>query len=360
MNPARLEMVLVFLGIALATAAVGEAADGEQPSGTGRTPGVGTVEARVGKAKVYGDGDISSDTQELSVGLEVRELFDRPLFIFGEGRVGQEKFRHYDLHHWGDKWGVGYALDPATDFSATYRLHNYSLFDIGPETDPEIRSVQGLSTVSALGLSFKHDRRDDPLYPTTGYRLRVGAEAGLHGLGGDYDFGRLESNFAFYLSPFRESAAGRWWEEVTFAEHLRLGWVGSFGSTDEVPFFERYFVGGASTVRGHRGRWLTPRRLDDQFVGGQAQLVNNIEARLPVFKETFRRRLSGAAFFDLGRAYHRFSQIGNFGYGLGVGLRYIVKIWQMEGVARMDLGFNPAREDDDSRARLHLTFGVPF
>ena len=182
----------------------------------------------------------------------------------------------------------------------------------------------------------------------------------MRGWGGDYNFGRLGSDFAIYLTPLREKAAGTLWEDLTFAEHLRLGWMEDFGSSDEVPFFERYFVGGASTVRGHRGYWLTPRGVDDQFVGGEIEMINNVEARLPVFKETFHRRLSTAAFFDVGRAYRRFSNVGDFGYGAGMGLRYVVHFWEIDGVLRADYGINLSREGDDSSARFHITFGSLF
>lgn len=165
---------------------------------------------------------------------------------------------------------------------------------------------------------------------------------------------------ALYWSPFRERPTGTVLDEVTLVEHLRLGWVEAFNDTDAVPFFERYFVGGTNTVRGHRSRWLSPRGQDDQFVGGEVQLVNNLEARTPIFPRLFDRQLSAAAFFDLGRAYRRFSDVGDFGYGVGFGLRYIVHWLFVHGVARADYGFNFDDEGDDASSRLHVTFGLPF
>ncbi|MBI3332607.1 MAG: BamA/TamA family outer membrane protein [Candidatus Omnitrophica bacterium] len=350
-------VVAGFLLLAVGVAPL-RAEEAEQTAG--RASGAAEVEHGFGRVKVHGSGDLSGDAQELSVGLQARRLFNGPLFFAGEGRVGQERLLPYDLHHWGGEVGLGAALDEATDLSAFYRLDDYSVFNVSADADAAFRTVRGLSTVSALGLALKRDQRDDPFYPTAGYRARLKGEMALRGWGGDYNFGRLESDFSLYATPLGSPAAGRWWGELTFVEHLRVGWLESFGSTDEVPFFERYFVGGASTVRGHRGRWLTPRGNDDQFVGGKLELLNNVEARLPIFKERFHRRLSVAAFFDVGRAYRRFSEVGDFGYGVGAGLRYVVKIWEVQGVARADYGVNLAREDDDSTSHLHLTFGIPF
>ena len=163
-----------------------------------------------------------------------------------------------------------------------------------------------------------------------------------------------------YVTPFRGTASGTWLGDVTFVEHARFGYVEGIGDTDDPPFFERYFVGGSSTVRGHRSRWLTPRGLEQQFVSGEIELINNIEARVPVLPETFDGRLSVAAFFDVGRAYRRFSEIGDFGYGVGAGLRYVVKVWKLHGVVRMDYGFSLDNEGDDSTSKLHVTLGLPF
>ncbi len=67
-----------------------------------------------------------------------------------------------------------------------------------------------------------------------------------------------------------------------------------------------------------------------------------------------------AAFFDAGRAFRRFSEIGDFGYGVGGGLRYVVHCWKLHGVLRADYAFSLDHEGDDAVSRLHVTFGVPF
>ena len=332
----------------------------EAPTGVTQQQQAPAVEARFGGLTFSGTGDVSSDSQELLVRAQKKNLFDTPLLVFGRGKVGQQQFQSHDLHVWGEEVGAGWVLDPATDLLLGYRHDSYSTFNLSPDSDPAYRDAAGRHDVAAFGLTGVRDRRDDDYFPTRGYRAQLGGELAVRGWGGDYSFGRLGSDFAAYFTPWRDRAGEAWWSEITFVEHLRLGWMESFGASDEVPYFERYVVGGGNTVRGHRGDWLSPRRIDDQFIGGEAQFVNNVEARLPILKEKCCNRLSAALFFDMGRSYRRFSHFGDLGFGAGAGLRYIVHFWQIHGVLRLDYGVNLAPEDDDSRSRLHVIFGSPF
>jgi outer membrane protein insertion porin family len=328
---------------------------------TERVSDAASLEHRMGRVKLRGSGKIWGDVARLRGGVEVHQLFGRPMFLSTESRFDQETRLPYDLRHWGGHLGLGWILSDATSLLAKYRLDSYKVFNTGSQADPAFRAVAGRTQTTALGLEFRHDSRDDALMPTRGARVKLGGELAMEWLGGDDDFGRLGADVSVYATPMQEGAAGAWLKDVTLVEHLRVGWVESFGDTDAVPFFERYFVGGPSTVRGHRSRWLTPRGLEDQFVGGEIQLINNVEARKPILTHYFPQRdLAAVVFFDAGRAFRRFSDVGDFGYGVGAGLRYVVRLGPLRGVARADYGFSLDHEGDDATSRLHVTFGVPF
>jgi len=333
---------------------------GEQS--TERITDVASLEHAIGRVKVRASGKPTGSVQRLKLGAEVRELRQSPYFLWMEGRFDHEARQPYNLRRWGGEFGVGRELTESTDVLTTYRLDGYKVYGTGASDDPAFRTLAGRSDVSALELALLHDSRDDKFYATTGAKARLAGELAVDGLGGDYSFGRLDAEGACYLTPFKqaEGSTGAWYEEITFVDRLRVGWVAPFGDTDRVPFFERYFVGTASTVRGHRGRYLTPHGFEDEPVGGEIQLVNNFEARVPLFPGHFNRQLSTAVFFDAGRAYQRWSEVGNFGYALGAGLRYVVHWGFIHGVARLDYAVNLHHEEDDAHSNLHATFGMPF
>lgn len=325
-----------------------------------RVTDVAAIEHTVGRVKLKASGNLSGSVQGIRGGGRITHMFGSPFFASANARFDQERRLPYDLRHWGGDIGVGWAFTEQTGLTTKYRLDSYKVFNTGDSVDPAFRTVTGRSEVTALGLGLQHDSRDDRFYPTSGDRWRLESELAMEALGGDYNFGRVEAEWATYLTPFRQRVASGFLQEVTVVEHASVGWVAPFGETDAVPFFERYFVGGTTTVRGHRSRWLTPRGLEDQFVGGELKLVNNIELRVPIFPTQFNRQLSAAVFFDAGRAFHRFSEIGDFGYGVGGGLRYLVHFWKIQGVVRADYAFSLDHEGDDSTSRFHLTFGLPF
>jgi len=328
---------------------------------TERIPETVSLQQRFGRVTVHSAGSLSHEAQRLKGGLQVRQLFNSPWFVSSDVGLSAENHPSYNLHHWGDEVSVGRAINETTDLLATYRFDRYNVFHTGATTDPAFRTVAGNSTVTALGTALQHDSRDDGFYPTYGWRGRLGGELALQGLGGDYNFSRLDTDVSVYLSPFHEQVRGTWLEDLTFVEHLRVGWMAPFRRCHPVPFFERYFVGGANTVRGHRNRWISPRGAEDEFLGGNVQLINNMEVRVPVFPYLLHRRLSTGVFFDVGEAAQGISKIGDFGYGAGVGLRYVVKLWKLQGVARVDYGIDLAREaGGDTSSRVHLTFGIPF
>ena len=324
-----------------------------------RVQDAAAIECGFDNVKIRGSGRLSDSTQQVRAGAELARVFTPELILTGEGRFSQERRLPYDLRQWGGQFGVGWILSEADSILATYRFDSYKVFNTGPNVDPAFLAVAGRNQVAALGLAWRHDSRDDHFYPANGLRTKLSGELAIEPLGGDYDFGRLEADVAVYATPLRgRTETGL--DNVTLVEHFRTGWVENFGDTDDVPFYERYFVGGSATVRGSRTRWLTPRGLEQQFVGGEILVVNNIEARIPIFQKTFNRQLSAVAFFDAGRSYRRFSEIGDFGYGVGGGIRYVVQFWKLHGVVRADYGINLDSEGDNSKSRIHLTIGVPF
>jgi outer membrane protein insertion porin family len=75
----------------------------------------------------------------------------------------------------------------------------------------------------------------------------------------------------------------------------QAGWAKEFhwvkGDNDEVPIEDRFFAGGARSVRGYQERILGPRLEGEEVIdptffapakGGQAQLLLNAEIRVPL------------------------------------------------------------------------------
>ncbi len=63
-----------------------------------------------------------------------------------------------------------------------------------------------------------------------------------------------------------------------------VGWGDGYSDTETLPFYENFFAGGASTVRGYAPRSLGPQDAAEPFdpIGGDKQFLANTEWFFPV------------------------------------------------------------------------------
>lgn len=155
--------------------------------------------------------------------------------------------------------------------------------------------------VSSMRLGYNLDRRNSRLNPTAGHRYGGNLEVAGGILGGSSDF-------------VRGSALGTWYKPITkgarvqqvFALNGQAGYIVPFND-DDLFFFDRYYAGGESSVRGFRYRSIWVRDPDtkatvtdeDGFpLGGDKIFVLNLEYHF-VINETLRFLLWG----DMGNVY---------------------------------------------------------
>lgn len=128
-----------------------------------------------------------------------------------------------------------------------------------------VESLRGRRSLSPVTLSFHVDRSDDPLGPTSGYRMRVDFEHASGPTGSDFRYNRTSGQASYYLplwGPPRHVLAAR----------IRAGWVRPLAGTAEAIGLDeddeallhprkRFYAGGARSVRGYAENQLGPRIL---------------------------------------------------------------------------------------------------
>lgn len=159
--------------------------------------------------------------------------------------------------------------------------------------------------VSTLRLVYGFDKRDSALTPTQGMRYSVSTDYSGGPLGGNTDFVRPRAEF----SLFKPVSRGR--ITTVAAVNLEVGFIEPFGD-NELFFNDRFYLGGESTVRGHRFRsiWVREKdgttRIDEQGfpIGGDSFVQTNFEYQL-LLGGPF--RLLG--FFDAANVFARDQEI---------------------------------------------------
>jgi outer membrane protein insertion porin family len=138
----------------------------------------------------------------------------------------------------------------------------------------------------------------------------------------------------------------------------RLGIIEPQATQDEIPIFERYFLGGPNTVRGFKFRELGPHEGSDP-IGGGTMLYGNLEYTIPLFYQRFLRLV---AFFDYGNLSPDLSTFtfGEMRYVVGGGVKINFPLLGQPLPIGLYLGFPLAKERDDETRTFLFTIGLPF
>jgi outer membrane protein insertion porin family len=215
-------------------------------------------------------------------------------------------------------------------------------------TEEDIRALSRPRWRNALSASWTRDRGNRPVSPTHGYSSRLSMVWSSPLLASDYDFVRSSGEISVY-----RTIQPRW----VFGTHLRLGSFltrATVGPEDFTPPEERFYAGGANSVRGYPRNQLGPGvwvfegdtiptfihgGLPVQFfpTGGTSVAVASAELRFPA--PFIGDRVRMATFVDAGMIALRPIWEMNEPWRVtpGAGVRVETPV----GPARIDLAYNP-------------------
>jgi outer membrane translocation and assembly module TamA len=206
--------------------------------------------------------------------------------------------------------------------------------------------------LSAISIDGAHDATGNLLDATRGYVATLHLEQAGRWLGGDFDYFELTAEGRYY-----HTIGSR----VVVALRARAGSIDASGREGIVPFFKRYFLGGATSLRGWGRFEVSPLGGDGEPIGGQAFANFSTEVRFPLAG-----KLSAVLFLDGGNVWTDAwdFNLNDLRYDIGPGLRYNTPI----GPFRIDLGYqlNPIPwliingQEQERPLRVHFSIGQAF
>lgn len=272
-------------------------------------------------------------------------------------------------------------LDERTSLRLRYSFQNSKLFNL--EDIPLIEIVRNERAIRLGLLSFglSRDTRDSAINPRVGELMSVDYSIAARLLGGNESFNKIFGNYQRYeVIPEGVPLLGG----SVFAFSARIGLAAPFSVRDsdgdgfisdaerQLPISERFFAGGATTLRGFAFEKagpqavLEPRAANELPtlvpLGGDALTIFNFELRYPLT-----RRLELVPFYDLGNVFKdaRDISFGTMTNSIGLGLRIRTPI----GPVGIDYGYlldPPAFVTASGgilrprRAVIHIRFGQTF
>ncbi len=263
--------------------------------------------------------------RKLALGVDLyRDVwdFDSPNNVFDETRTGAKISLTRALFN--DFWrGTIYYNPEDVGIYLNSGWHgDEEVFPImlSPNVPPSILAQTGDHFFNRFGGSISYDTRNNPAgLSNWGQLTEFDPQLSI----GDQDYYSLKIKTHWFFPGF-------------FNGHVLevVGLVGSERSFSggDVPFYDRYFLGGEYNLRGFKYMNVGPRETDtvpgplapvfNEPVGGDSYYYGSLEYSLPIIEKEGSFGLRFALFYDMGAVgTGPYSFSGNFDNDWGVGLR---------------------------------------
>lgn len=208
-------------------------------------------------------------------------------------------------------------------------------------------------TLSAFGFDVQRTTADNLLNARRGYQFAFHVEeAGLL-LPGAFNFNAMSVDARHYLPVS---------SRLVVANRIEVGAIKAAGDDPaQVPFSKKYFLGGATSIRGWGRYEVSPLGGSGLPIGGDSMVAVSSEARL-----SLGGNLGAVAFVDAGNVWAGDWRIrlGDLRYAVGPGLRYQTPV----GPIRLDVGYQLNQVQgllvngapQARRWRIHFSIGQAF
>lgn len=252
----------------------------------------------------------------------------------------------YDIEAWGLALHAKYPVNQYVRFGWHYRLRNTHVNVEKDKKNPQLeRAAHNAGLISASGVSWIYDSRDQIGRPTNGFYSRFQTE--FAGLGGEHTFMSFAYLNAFYF-PIGCKAVIKYRADLKFLQPL--------GNTtaDTVPLDERFFLGGDDGVRGYR-----PFAIGPKFEpGGDPKGGMTLAQLSGEYSYLLTNRVDLFLFADAGSLTFDPWEIGDFKVAVGYGVR--LKILDAGPAITIGMGYPLNAHSHSDVKRFFFQMGARF
>jgi outer membrane protein insertion porin family len=286
-------------------------------------------------------------TQNYQLAITEPYLFDRPItagFDIFKRKITYETFGNV----------VGYTQEakgaslifglPAGRFSRLFTNYSYQVIRISgldvpagagesqvpgqaPVFNPLLFGGDADRTESTFSPSFIYNTVDNPFTPRRGMKQTITTSIAGGVLGGTVDYFRPSWEGIFDLPVGKKTALG---------VRLETAYIMPYADTMVLPYYQRYFLGGETQVRGYNVRTIGPTDQTGRLLGGNKFLLANAEYYFDLFGP-----VRFLFFLDAGQVFLEQSNISlsNLKMSTGAELRFIMPVLNVP--FRLIYAYNP-------------------
>lgn len=220
-------------------------------------------------------GKLGTEYQNASVFLLEPWFLDRKLALSNEAFYTRSTYMsdYYQQTNFGWEISLRKAVSDLSSVKFNYRLEQ---FEIEPEGYAPIffRDAAGDYTRSHFRVSYEYDSRDASITPRSGGHVE--GFAGYSGPGSTVETYTVGLSGSYYYNAI--------WDTI-FSINFGLQTIDTVDSNEEVPIFERCYLGGPSNLRGFRYRdvgIVDEKLAGDETMGGNSSAFVQLEVTVPL------------------------------------------------------------------------------
>ncbi|MFH1368274.1 MAG: outer membrane protein assembly factor BamA [Elusimicrobiota bacterium] len=267
--------------------------------------------------------------------LRKRDYGSSPVYYYNEGRRGGTV-------------RVGPRLSDYLSLLFAYSYEEIEVSNVDFQIQDSVAASKDIT--SSLISQIVYDTRDNIYDASRGSRQSLSVQVAGGPFQGDVNFVKPSVKSSWFFPSI--------WKFV-FSMNGTLGLVEPFEPSTDVPIYERFYVGGAESVRGYQYRSeIGPSG------GGKMMFVFNAEYKFPIVQEKKRTILQGAFFYDVGGAWKRpedfVPEIGvednQLKSGAGFGIRFTTPVFPL----RLDWGHGFNHKPGEDQSQFYFTIGNIF
>jgi outer membrane protein insertion porin family len=273
-------------------------------------------------------------------------FLDRRLALTGQAFYTEANYlsAEYDQRNYGFMFEMRKPINAYMYGTLGYTLQDIDIFNVSSGASEFIQSQKGSSVESKIFSSLVFDSRDNPLLTRRGQRITFSPFIAGGFLGGDVQVYALDLEGSQYF---------RLPKDTILLINGEIATVSQWGSGNEVPIFERLYLGGSNNLRGFPFREVGPQDENGEPKGGQSMWRTTIEWTFPIIEKA-----RGAVFYDTGFVN---SSAWSFGFNhiasdVGIGLRLDLPI----GPLRLDYGYPIMRDGYNGGGHFNFNVGYQF
>lgn len=217
--------------------------------------------------------------------------------------------------------------------------------------------TRGQDFIYSVGTNIIRDSRDNYLNPQEGSVVETNIKF-AYSKRRDDKTGQVTLNrFVKVILQWNRYQAFPYRKGWVFATRLRGGNIFELGARGHIPLLERFYLGGASSVRGYSEQLLGPVSFDENgratALGGKLFLLSNFELRFPVFWLFW-----GEIFVDAGNVWAETNllKLTEIKPASGLGVALVTPF----GPIRFDYGVKLIPEDYEKRGEFHISISFAF